>query len=432
MRQSIIKVIILMLFAITNGQNQDLLLNAINQFSTRLYKEISVLDPKDNVICSPLSAHIALGFLSVGARGETQKELNSALYLPVSGAEAFKSTIAGLQDVKGITLNIANKIYIPDGPGYSLAPEFQKKAVDIFRSEVQNINFGESAKAASTINQWVESKTNNKIKDLIDPSLLGAGTSMVLVNAIYFKGTWQTKFDATLTKQKDFNLNSNQIVKVNMMSHKSDYAYADIPTLDARALEMPYLGKDASMVIILPNEIDGLSKLEEKIATTNLKEVVFDEITTPRPITLSLPKFKIETKMDLDVVLPKLGINLIFDGGKSDLSGILSGNQRIVVSKVIQKAFIEVNEEGTEAAAATAIVTKGLSEFNCDRPFLFAIKKNTGEILFMGRYGTKIAATTVTEEPKVPRDLICNSYLRRYYPHLCRRPRLAQRSIRYR
>ncbi|XP_077287004.1 antichymotrypsin-2-like [Arctopsyche grandis] len=420
MRRLLINVLFFTIFAITNGQNQDLALkDAINQFSSRFYKEIALLNPKENAICSPLSAHIALGFLSVGAQGETQKELNSALYLPDSGAEAFKSTIAGLQDVKGIILNIANKIYIPDGPGYSLAPEFQEKAVEIFNSEVQNINFGESAKAASTINQWVESKTNNKIKDLIKSSDLNGGTNMVLVNAIYFKGTWQTQFNASLTEKKEFNLNSKDKVKVDMMSHKSDYAYIDIPSLDARALEMPYIGKDASMVIILPNEIDGLSKLEEKIATTNLKEAVFDEITTTRPITLSLPKFKIETEMNLNSVLPKLGINLIFDSSKGDLSGILSGNQKITVSKVIQKAFIEINEEGTEAAAATAIIGYGASlpnEFNCNHPFIFVIKKTTGEILFIGRYGTKIAPTAVTEDPKIPEDTLKSSYLRRYYP----------------
>ncbi|XP_077286456.1 serine protease inhibitor 3/4-like [Arctopsyche grandis] len=380
-------------FTIVNGQD-------INQFSTRFYKEIVALSPKDNAICSPLSAQIALGFLSIGARGDTQKELNSALFLPTSGAEVFKPTIAGLQDVKGITLKIANKIYVPDSPGFTLASDFQQKAVDIFNSEVQKINFGDATKAASTINTWVEGKTDSKIKDLVSPTILGPLTNMVLVNAIYFKGTWKTKFDAKLTSMKNFNLNSGNKIKVDTMSHTSSYSYGDIPSLDAAALEMPYAGDEASMVILLPKEIEGLSKLEEKVATTNLKDVVFDALPSPRNVSISIPKFKIETKMDLrSTVLPNLGIKLIFDSSNGDLSGIFSSNQRISVSEVLQKAFIEVNEEGTTAAAATAIVSRGGGAFNIDRPFMFVIKKSTGEILFMGRYGAKIAGPLVTEVP---------------------------------
>ncbi|XP_077284344.1 alaserpin-like isoform X8 [Arctopsyche grandis] len=366
--------------ATTMDQTQEeTLTTSINQFSTQFYKETAALKPGENLIMSPLSAEIVLALLSLGAGGNTLTELNTALYLPNSEftKSAFKPAIAKLNSVEGVTLNIANKVFVKDGEMFALAPEFKKNAIDIFSSDIQNVDFSASKQAAATINTWVEKKTNDKIKDLISADSLDGMTRLVLVNAIYFKGNWEKKFKKDVTRKQDFFLNSNDKVQVDMMYQSSKFPYADLPEWNAQALEMKYEKSDMSMIIILPNEVEGLKSLEEKLATANLKQDVFDKLHTVE-VQVSLPKFKIETEINLTKVLPKLGMKLIFDQANANLKGLLQNDEQLYVSEAIQKAFIEVNEEGAEAAAATGmmLMCRGMpmsKNFCGDRPFYYAI-----------------------------------------------------------
>ncbi|XP_077303033.1 alaserpin-like [Arctopsyche grandis] len=390
----------------SNYANAITLMESSSQFFDKFYKETVALAPGASSIMSPISAEIALALLSLGAGGATQKELYSALNLPDSNytTNEFKPFISSLNSIQGVTLNIANNIFIMNG--LSLLPTFKNLAVDVFYSDVQNVDFANSGQAAGIINTWVEQKTNSKIKELIKSSSLSGSTSLVLVNAIYFKGNWENRFNVLKTKQEDFYISSNKTVKVDMMEQINTFPHAYIPEWNAEALEMFYSGKQMSMVIILPTEVDGLSGLEEKLKSGDLS-LVFDKLVSKK-ISVSIPKFKIETEIDLNKVLPKVGVNLIFDPSKADLSGLIKNSKQLYVSEAIQKAFVEVNEEGTEAAAATAIImTRSLpQEFRADHPFFFVIKSARGDIIFMGKKQGDTIEITNSINPKKQGDAV--------------------------
>nr|WIM01378.1 serpin [Limnephilus flavicornis] len=382
----------------TMADTQNELSQSINHFSQDFYKVTSKLPENagKNLIMSPLSAEIVLAMLSLGSQGETLKELNTALYLPNSDftRAAFKPAIARLNSIKGVTLNVANKVFVKEGDKYVLAPAFKKDTIDVFSSEAENVDFAKNVAAAALINNWVEDKTNKRIKDLISADDLDDDTRLVLINAIYFKGSWKDKFDASLTKKKDFFITATDKKPVDMMHKTAKFNYAENSELDAKILELPYKDNEMSMVIILPNQVDGLAALEEKLSqkSTDLKSLV--QNLYQAEVTVALPKFRIESTIDLNEVLPKLGMSRIFDG-RAELGGLLANDEPLVVSKAIQKAFIEVNEEGAEAAAATAVLTLAMAYpgmkphkknfFTADHPFYFAVIESGGLTVFNGK-----------------------------------------------
>ncbi|XP_077289755.1 antitrypsin-like [Arctopsyche grandis] len=250
--------------------------NAINRFSLEFYKEATNKNANKNLVVSPISAEVLLGLLSTGARGKTQKELNNAIHLPNSEIikSTFHSTIEKHSGIPGVVLNVANKIYVKKGASFKLASVFKSIATDHFNAGVQNIDFSNKEKASSTINAWVESKTNNKIKDFISPETLDPETRVMLVNAIYFQGNWSKPFDMRSVHKWKFYKSMIDQMDVDMMFKIDEFPYAHLPEWDADILSLPYKNNDTYLAIILPRKIDGLETLEEKLYSVNIAEVL--------------------------------------------------------------------------------------------------------------------------------------------------------------
>lgn len=359
-----------------------------NSFALELYKQIASTDKK-NVIISPLSISTCLSLAACGAAGETAEEMYSVLKYDGAAqksavAEQYGKVLAGLN--ANPNLNIANKVYVMEK--YSVKPSFGEMAQKSFYSEAELVNFAENVAAAAKINGWVEKKTNDKIKDLISSDALGQDTRMVLVNAIHFKGTWKHQFDAQQTVPLPFWVSATESVEVPTMNIKKHFNYGVFEDLNASGLELTYSDGDLSMLILLPNERDGLPQLEEKLQSINLAELMTKMYS--QEVEVSLPKFKIEFDLDLKETLEKLGMGTMFTD-KADFSELLEQPDPLYVSKVVHKAFIEVNEEGTEAAAATGMIMMArcfipTARFAVEHPFYFALfDRKLNLVTFNGR-----------------------------------------------
>lgn len=259
-----------------------------------------------NIILSPLSIQMALGLASIGARGKTEQELLTGLKFAGAQrsavANSFQQLIEPFQN--NPMLKIANKLYVMTG--YHVKGEFNEIATKQFHSEAEPINFAAAKPAADNINGWVESKTNNLIKDLIKADSLSSDTRMVLVNAIYFKGFWKHQFPKHATIKAPFYTSETDSVEIDTMHVKEHFRYGEFTELDAKAIEMPYKDSDMSMIIILPNSRTGLSALEDKLQTVNLSELSKKMCSVE--VTVSLPKFKVEYEISLPEVLKKVRI----------------------------------------------------------------------------------------------------------------------------
>lgn len=367
------------------------------KFSMDLYSQIRKEKANENIIISPFSIQTCVALAHAGAVGTTAEEIENGLHLVSKDrsviGESFKNVLDLYKDSP--LLKIANKFYVKKD--YAVKPEFNEIATKYFHSEAENIDFGDTTAAAFKMNSWVEDKTNNKIKDLISPDNLDDDTRMILINAIHFKGEWQNKFLEEHTVKDDFWTSETESVKVDMMNTKKNFRYGDFADLDAKALEMPYKNSNLSMLIILPNKKTGLAELEEKLQHTSLTTIThgmfFNEVI------VKFPKFKTEFQIELKETFEKMKMGTMFTG-QADFSNLLVSNEPLQVSKVIHKAFIEVNEEGAEAAAATAInVAVPMSsttitylhptEFIADRPFIYVIRNKEGQTFFLGRHFKK-------------------------------------------
>lgn len=255
---------------------------------------------------SPYSIATALALVGQGASGNTFEQVKNTLQLSGSKdaiAAQFSDSVKNLKIKKGdSTLDIANKLFVKNG--YQIATKFEDYAVNKFDSEVQSLDFPRNIESAKTINDWVEGKTNNKIHNLVEPSSLDEDTRVVLVNAIYFKGKWQNEFDKNRTITDKFYTSDNKVVDTEFMRAKDYYNYAKIDELDATALELKYANSDISFLIILPNQRDGLANLESKLSNYDLTGIKskLDEYE----VEVTIPKFKIEYKVELVEILKKV------------------------------------------------------------------------------------------------------------------------------
>ncbi|XDV39597.1 hypothetical protein PO909_008814 [Leuciscus waleckii] len=378
---------------------------ANTQFSLNLFKKISGGNASGNVFYSPVSISSALAMVSLGARGNTADQMIKVLGFnnpPLPGQKpedqihsSFKKFMSDLNK-PGVpyVLSLANRLY--GEQSYQFVEKFLNDAKSYYEAGLEKVDFKNKSEAARlNINKWVEKKTQEKIKDLVPKGAIDGMTKLVLVNAIYFKGNWEKKFPKEATRDGQFKLNKNQNKPVKMMHQKAHFPLGFIPELNSQVLELPYVGKNLSMLIILPNEIEddttGLQKLEKALTYEKLMEWTKPEVMRQQEVQISLPRFKMEEKYDMKSLLISMGMEDVFDMQKVNLSG-MSSNNDLVVSKVIHKAFVEVNEEGTEAAAATGavVMTRCLiipQVFNADHPFLFFMRHNpTKTILFYGRF----------------------------------------------
>ncbi|CAC5395118.1 Serpin B6,Leukocyte elastase inhibitor [Mytilus coruscus] len=366
---------------------------SVLEFSLPLYQ---ALDKEGNVFMSPYSVSAALMLLLLGTDGDTKTELETALNLQGQTGSSAHEGYNSLQNKlcskseNGVLVAIANRLF--SKLGVDLKTNFTDAALKYYGSEVQLMDFENKAEEARIqINSWIEKQTRDKIKDLLTPNLLTKDTMMVLTNAIYFKGDWELKFDEGNTSRQPFHVSDENVIEVDMMFGKKKVMSGEFDELDCKCLQLPYKGNTLSMLIILPNKKMGLTVLESNLTVSTLQKAI--DSTYKQETNISIPKFKIEATFDLTKVLPELGITKIFDT-KADFGGIYQdGGKDVYVSDAIHKAFVEVNEEGTEAAAATALVMTRMMmplppfEFKADHPFLFLIRENeSGTILFMGRY----------------------------------------------
>ncbi|OQV19908.1 Serpin B8 [Hypsibius exemplaris] len=383
---------ILVVVAATVGLSAGL--QAPNKFAVELYKSVAKTGgPDKNVALSPFSAEAALTMTYVGAAGTTKSELASVLGLGDDGvaslARNFKSINAGSQDY---VLQSANGIFLEKT--YEILSEFRSSVMDDFGANISTVDFVKQADQSRVrINSFVEEKTNNKIRDLFPAGSLDSDTRLVLVNAVYFKAQWSNQFKKEQTNSQPFTLTNGQQKQVQLMDLGKEWVpYAVSAELGgAQVVELNYQGYDTSMVVILPKKQTGLKALEGLLNATSLNKTL--EKLSENQVHVFLPKFKISADYQLVENLKAIGIKTAFQNG-ADFSAI-SRRGNLKISKVVQKVFINVDENGTEAAAATGVqaVTYMLRTsnrepdvFRADRPFIYLIRhKETNSILFLGK-----------------------------------------------
>jgi serpin B len=366
-----------------------------NLFAFDLYRRLAA-DPAHaggNLFFSPYSISSALAITYEGARGTTADEIGAVLHLPTNDTlrrEGFAAIDAGLNRGSGnYTLRTANALWAEET--HSFLPEYIETAARWYGANATSLDFINNPEGSrETINRWVEVKTEEKIRDLLPPGSIDPLTRLVITNAIYFKGTWVERFDPAETMEEEFRVGPNETVTVPMMHGKTIYPYAETDTF--QALEMPYAHgneTELAMLVLLPRE-DNLTAAEESLDAEKVMDL--RESLTSRQVEVFFPKFTLETEYGLPPTLAAMGMSTAFDEDAADLSG-MDGTRDLFITGIFHKAFVDVNEEGTEAAAATGVVAGGggiRSEtppvFRADHPFVFLIvEKDSGTVLFIGR-----------------------------------------------
>ena len=369
----------------------DNVVNANNQFALDLYSKYK--SKEGNVFFSPYSISTALAMTYEGAKGETAQEMQSVFHF----SEDNNTRRGGYTDLyseinkkdKKYKLHTANALWAEQD--FHFSNDYFNVVEQYYNGKVTNLNFKQEAeKSRKTINNWIEDQTNNKIKDLIPTGVIDGLTRLVLTNAIYFKGEWVKQFNEDETKSKDFKITLDNIIKVPLMRRTDDKAIFNyIEDSKLQILEMPYSGEDLSMLVLLPKNND-LKALENSLSVEKLSKWKKD--LEEQRVNIYIPKFKFETKYFMADTLKEMGMPIAFSPS-ADFSG-MTGEKDLFISNVIHQAFVDVNEEGTEAAAATAVVMKLTASpnapiiptFRADHPFIFIIQQNnTGNILFMGK-----------------------------------------------
>lgn len=366
-----------------------------NEFALNLYSHLSQVEKK-NLFFSPYSISSALAMTFAGARGRTEQEMASVLRFPAEQDDLhpvlakLNETMFGGQHAD-FTIKIANRLW--GQRGHRFRAEFLELLRTSYGADLEQLDFGEQPEIASQkINQWVEDQTAGKIKNLISPEALNKLTRLLLVNAVYFKGDWTTRFDKSATKEASFHLGPLNEVKVQMMHRQASFSYAEID--EVQVLELPYGDRDLSMVVLLPRSAGGLARLEAALSADNVNK--WHARLVSQTVRVYLPKFRLTEQIKLAEVLKSMGMASAFSDTVADFSGMSEPTTGLCISDVIHKAFVEVNEEGTEAAAATAATAAMVSAtfqspppvpvFRADHPYLFMIRHNaSGSILFMGR-----------------------------------------------
>ncbi|XP_056337602.1 leukocyte elastase inhibitor [Danio aesculapii] len=366
-------------------------------FALDLYRALSASSAEGNIFFSPLSISAALSMVYLGARGDTAGEMAKVLsFSSVSDVHShFETLISSINSPSAsYILRLANRLY--GEKTFSFLPEYLSSSLKLYHADLQAVDFiGASEQSRQLINKWVEEQTENKIRDLLKPGMVTGMTRLALVNAIYFKGNWLQRFKAQDTKEMPFKINQKEKRPVQMMYQKKKFPFNYIYDHRLQVLELPYVKEELSMLILLPEESqdgsDPLLKLESELTIDKLHEWTNrSNMDTHTDIIVHLPKFKLEIESSLVEILMGMGMSSVFQEGKADLTG-MTGHGGLFLSAVAHKAFVDVNEEGTEAAAATAAVAVlcmfGEEHFMADHPFLFYIRHNpTNSILFFGRF----------------------------------------------
>jgi len=330
-----------------------------------------------------------------GGRGQTAQEMAKVMHfgVPANKLGAQSAGLIGLLNGQGdhrdYELAMANAMW--GQKGFPFSAEYQGMLARDFKAELRTLDFRQSEPARQEINRWVSDQTRGKIEDLIPSGGINPATRLVLTNAVYFKAKWDHQFKAEATKPGSFKVGGGDAQDVPMMHLTASFHFMKADGMSA--LEMPYAGGALSMIAFLPDEAKGLGEIEKKMDGETLSRWI-KQLQSQRPaeVVVSFPKFKMTRELELGKTLGAMGMKLPFSGA-ADFSGMVSsGSDRILISEAFHKAFVDVNEEGTEAAAATGLVMRATAMlaqppvFNADHPFMFLIRENqSGTILFMGR-----------------------------------------------
>ncbi|XP_011310627.1 heparin cofactor 2 isoform X1 [Fopius arisanus] len=372
-------------YPIGNGNSQR-----SNYFNVELL-QAACEGNSENIIISPFSVKSALTILSEGTGGNTREELLAALRLPSDPTEIHalsKEALALLQDNRiSSEITLANRLWV--GRGIELSGDYNRLLRTHYGGDVRMINFSDVVGAAAVINDWVRQVTRNNIQSIVDNGNIGPGTQLLLTSAIYFNGRWLKSFDATSTRTRCFHTFKTDCQEVSMMENVATYKFANIPSLDAQVVEIPYADGRLSMIAILPNKkgLRGLQTLWKDLAYTSVANILSNLQETE--IILQIPKFSIESKIELRPALESLGIRDLF-GYPANITGILTGSSSQVES-VLHNARMDIDEMGTVAAAATVIsvvplMGSTMEVFRADRPFVVMIvDRPTASIIFAGQ-----------------------------------------------
>ncbi|XP_055751260.1 glia-derived nexin-like [Salvelinus fontinalis] len=356
----------------------------------QVFQQVARSRPQENVVLSPHGVASILGMLLPGAHGETRRQLLTALRYKKNGPYKMLRKLHKMLTAKSNQdiVTIANAMFSQQG--FPMEEAFMSSNRANFQCESRTLDFTDTQAAAATINDWVNNQTKGHIPTLVKADMLdGALTRLVAVNAIYFKGLWKSRFQTENTKMRTFNAGDGNSYKIPMMSQLSVFkiGLASTPQgLNYKVIELPYHGNSISMLIALPSEEDTpLGDVIPHISTVTVQS--WTKLLHHRKVRLLLPKFTAEAEVDLQASLSALGITNIFDEGKADFRHL--STEPVYISKALQKAKIEINEDGTKAAAVTTAILMARSSppwLIIDRPFLFLIRHNpTGTILFIGQ-----------------------------------------------
>ncbi|CAF1065244.1 unnamed protein product [Rotaria sordida] len=383
---------------------------SFEQFGLKLYSTVSQNKKNENIFLSPASISLAMSMCSVGAQQETLSQMLQTFEVSsrnqlIQTAEQIMHIFSIANQDKQVQLKLANRLYAQKA--YQLQEEYLKILQNSFKADIKLEDFeNEGAQAVQRINAWVEQQTNNLIRNLLSIRDVPPETRLIIINSIYFKGTWIKEFSKNLTNENaDFHEANGKISKVALMHQREKFAYAENNDLHVQIVHIPYKSenKDVEFVftVILPNRGVQLDVVEQKLASQSdlMQKLLSHQNTRTEELHLYLPKFKMEATFELSDILQQLGMKDAFNRDKANFTGIVrekNNRDRLYISKVIHKAFIDVNEQGSEAAAATAVVIAISAsvhqpshpiEFKVDRPFLFFIRESRQNIvLFSGRF----------------------------------------------
>lgn len=373
----------------------DDLCEANGSFAISLLKILGEEDKSRNLFFCPMSVSSALAMVYLGAKGNTATQMSQVLGLSGDGDvhQGFQTLLAEVNK-SGTQYLLKSACRLFGEESCDFLPTFKESCQKFYQAGIEEMSFVKDTEGCrKRINDWVLEKTEGKISEVLSPGTVCPLTKLVLVNAMYFKGKWKAQFDRKYTRGMPFKTNQEEKKTVQMMFKHAKFKMAHVDEVNAQVLALPYAEDELSMVVLLPDESSDLTVVEKALTYEKLRAWTNPETLTESKVQVFFPRLKLEESYDLETVLQSLGMTDAFEETKADFSGMTS-KKNVPVSKVAHKCFVEVNEEGTEAAATTAVIRNTRScriepRFCADRPFLFFIwHQKTSSILFCGRFSS--------------------------------------------
>ncbi|NXV81125.1 SPB10 protein, partial [Atlantisia rogersi] len=404
----------------------ELVSASVGQFTIDLFNKLNEANRGRNIFFSPWSVSSAMALTYLGAKGNTATEIAKVLrFIPAAGAEdsssaarpsrgrpkrrrmdpehkqaenihsGFKELLSAINKPRSAySLRTANRIYVEQT--FPLLPTYIQLSKKYYKAEPQKVNFKTAPEQCrKEINAWIEKQTEGKIKNMLNARDVTVSTNLILVNAVYFKADWKVKFHPEGTNVQPFRLSKTKTKPVKMMHMRNTFPVLIVEAMNFKVIELPYEKHEVSMFILLPDDIKdsttGLEQLERELTYEKLCKWTDSKKMTETLVDLHLPKFRMEERYDLSDNLRSMGMHNVFSSN-SDFSGMAAKGD-VTISKVLHKAFVAVDEKGTEAAAATVVISltsmpiSNVLNFRVDHPFYFFIRHNISKsILFYGRF----------------------------------------------